>query len=138
MNFLETLHSVYWDSTRPTKMLTIFMYPLAAIGLYMAWHKGTPDVQWMLHIVDDFSAGLHAFVWGLLVLYVFVARVVGVFVFRGFKWTLRTTPMIGIAFWSCLLASNLHDTNTLAFGTLYGVAALLETWILSRAWLETA
>lgn len=136
MKILKTLNHIYWDSTRPIKLLTCFMYPLAAIGLYLAWAKGMPDVQWMLHITPA-SPAVHALVWGLLVLYVFVARMVGVFIFRGYKWTLRTTPMVGIAFWSCLLASNLHDMETLAFGTLYGVAALLETWILSRAWLET-
>jgi hypothetical protein len=113
------------------------MYPLAMLGLYFAWDKGIPDVQWMFHTMPC-PEYCHALVWGLLIAYVWVARIVGLFIFEGWKWTRRTTPMLGIAFWSSLLASNLQSPDTLAFGTLYGVAALLETWILSRAWLETA
>jgi hypothetical protein len=118
-------------------MLTIVMYPLAVLGLYLAWAKGIPDVQWMFRTFPC-PEYCHALLWGLLIAYVTVARFVGLFMFEGWRWTRRTTPMIGIAFWSSLLASNLHSPDTLAFGTLYGVAALLETWILSRAWLETA
>ena len=138
-NPLHTLHRAYWESTTPIRILTILMYPLAMLGLYWAWKQGSSDMDWMFHLLEKKGVPeyCHALFWGLLIAYVWCARVLGVFVFDGYKWTLRTTPILGIAFWSMLLASNLHDADTLAFGTLYGICALIETWILSRNWLET-
>lgn len=138
MHFISILRHSYWDSTRPIRILTIFMYPLAMLGLYWAWQSQSSDLHWMFHLIDGTPEYCHALFWGTLICYIWIARIVGVFIFEGWKWTLRTTPMLGVIFWSTLLASNLHDRETLAFGTLYGVCALLETWLLSRNWLETA
>ena len=139
MYFLSILRHSYWDETRPIRILTILVYPLALLGLYWSWKDGASDVEWMFHLLTHKGVPeyCHVLFWGSLVTYVWIARIVGVFIFEGWKWTLRTTPMLGIIFWSMLLASNLHDMSTLAFGTLYGVVALLETWLLSRNWLET-
>lgn len=132
------LRHAFWDATRPIRILTILMYPLAMAGLYMAYKKEATDVNWLFHVFPGVPEYCHALFWGTLILYIWIARIVGVFFFEGWKWTLRTTPMLGIIFWSCLLASNLNDPSTLAFGTLYGVCALMETWLLARNWLETA
>lgn len=134
---LQTLRHIYWESTAPIRLLTILMYPLAMLGLYYSYLSDASDMEWAFHLLSGVPEYCHALFWGLWVLYIWIARLVGVFVFKGWKWTLRTTPMLGVIFWSMLLASNLHDTATLAFGTLFGVCALIETWILSRAWLET-
>lgn len=136
MTILQTLRYIYWDSTRPIRLITVLLYPLAAAGLYLSWQGKASDVHFMFHLVPGVPDYCHAWAWGLVVSYIFIARVVGLFFWKGLVWTRRTTPMLGVIFWSMLLASNLHDPNTLAFGTLYGVAALIEAWILSRAWLE--
>ena len=129
MNPLQTLYSIYWDSTRPMRLVTILLYPLAAFGIYLSHIAADTDADLMLHIAPWW-------VWALMVGYVFTARVVGLFFWHGIVATRKTTPIVGVIFWSMLLASNLTHPDTLAFGTLYGVAAIIEGWILSRAWLE--
>lgn len=96
------------------------------------------DLDWMFHILPSVPEYCQAIGWGLIVTYIFIARVLGLFFMEGYKWTLRTTPMLGVIFWSCLLASNLHNADSLAFGPMFGLCALIETWLLSRNWLETA
>ena len=138
MSLWNTLRHIYWDSTRPTRLTTVILYPLAAFGLARAYAKYTSDVDWMFHLLPGIPDYCQALLWGVLIAYVWVARIVGVlYNHPGYKWTLRTTPFFGCAFWLALLVSNLVDIEHLAFGLLYGVAALMEMWILSRNWQET-
>jgi hypothetical protein len=123
------LTSIYWDSTRPLKLLTLFLYPLAAFGMYLSSFNENGDTHLLMRLAPWW-------VWALMVSYVWCARLVWLIWWEGLKWTRRTTPFFGICFWSFLLASNLQRPETLAFGTMYGICALLEGWILSRAWME--
>lgn len=137
MNTYQSLRHLYWESTGPTRFTTVLLYPFAAFGLMRAYQLEDPSTDWMFHLVSGVPESCHALAWGLLVAYVFCARVLGLWVFNGYRWTLRTTPLLGCAFWLALLTSNVVDTERLAFGLLYGVAAALEAWILSRNWQET-
>lgn len=136
---LKTLHHLYWDSTGPTRFLTLFLYPLAAFGLARAYIVDAPDTTWMFHLFNVFGVPklVQACVWGTLVLYIWIARFVGLFSIFTFTWALRTTPLLGCSFWLALLTSNMFSDNNIAFGLMYGVVAILEAWVLSRNWLET-
>ncbi len=136
MNPYPSLKHLYWESTGPTRALTLLMYPAAAFGLARACYLSDPSIAWMFHLWG-LPEICHALGWGLVISYIFCARYLGLFYMRGFKWTLRTTPAMGFAFWAALLTSNVVDTGHLAFGLLYGVAALLELWIFVRNWQET-
>lgn len=138
MNILRRLHRLYWESTGPTRFLTLFMYPAAAWGLSRAYEQGSSDIYWMFHIMPSIPEFCHALGWGLIITYIWCARVAGVLLGHpGYRWTLRTTPLLGCSFWLALLVSNIVDMEHLAFGLLYGVAVAMEAWILSRNWLET-
>ena len=126
---MQTLRSMYWDSIRPIKFLTMLLYPLAALGMWL----DNRDVHGDQHLLFEIAPW---WAWSLGLTYIFIARFVGIFFWEGLTVTRRTTPILGVFFWSMMLASNLQHPETLAFGTLYGVAALLEGWILSRAWME--
>ena len=126
---MKTLRSIFWDSTRPVKFLTLFLYPLASIGMYLAHLMKDGDASLMLGFLPWWA-------WSVVALYISVARFVGLFFWFGIPATRRTTPILGVIFWSMLLASAIEHIDTFAFGTLYGVCALLEGWLLSRAWME--
>jgi hypothetical protein len=134
---IQTLRHVFWESTAPMRVLTILMYPVAAFGLWAAWVKQTPDSHLMYHLLPGVPDFCHAWLWGLVVAYIFIARVIGIFIWEGKRFTRRTTPMFGVIFWSMLLASSAADHANMAFAPLFGIAALVECWILSRAWLES-
>jgi hypothetical protein len=134
--FWFKLQRIFWESPDPLKLLTLVMYPLAAYGLYRAYATSAPDVHWMFHIVRSAPAFCHAIVWGALILYMGLARYIGLFFWEGTRFTQCATPILGVLFWAALLASSLADADHLAFGLLYAVAAAMEMWILSRAWLE--
>lgn len=136
MNPYPSLKHLYWESTSPTRALTLLMYPAAAFGLARAYYLSDPSTAWMFQLFG-IPGYCNALGWGLVISYIFCARYLGLFCMRGFKWTLRTTPAMGFAFWAALLTSNVVDTDHLAFGLLYGVAALLELWIFVRNWQET-
>jgi hypothetical protein len=135
-NTYRSLRHLYWESTGPTRALTLVMYPAAVYGLMRAFAINAKDTDWMFHLLP-MDKGLHALMWGLLITYVWIARLFGLFYMDGYKWTLRTTPLIGVSFWLALLVSNILNPGSLAFGFLYTVPVLMEAWILSRNWLET-
>lgn len=135
MDLLLTVRSLYWDSLRPLKVITLLMYPLAALGLYWSWAKDMADARLMFTLVDapDYC---HLWVWSFAIAYVAVARFIGLFVWHGNAFTARTTPIVGVVFWSMLAASNFAIPSQLAFGPMFLIPACMEGWILSRAWME--
>lgn len=134
-HFLSLLVGVYRSDIRALKALTLVLYPLSAIGIYFSWRDHATDTALMFSVVNapDYC---HALFWGVAVMFLTVSRFVGLFVWQGTYWTRRLTPVIGVVFWSLLLGSNLADRGTLVFGFMFVVPALMETWIVSRAWQE--
>lgn len=135
-HFWSKLVYIYWESLDPLKLLTLVMYPFAAYGLYRSYTADAGDTNWMFHLSIAIPAICHALGWGLLITYIFVARSVGLFSDCNNRYTKHTVPFCGMTFWTALLASNLADPDHLAFGLLFAVCAMIETWIFSRVWQE--
>ena len=122
--------SIFCDSMRPLKLITILLYALCAFGLSLSDKRRSADLAFVFDAAPWW-------VWMLACAYVVVARFVGLFVWQGWWWTRRSTPIIGLTIWSMLFSASLHAPN-FGMGLLYLVGCVIEAWLLARAFSEKA
>jgi len=134
---VNTFLSILFDSMRPLKLIMLFTYILTGVALYLRADDNTSDVHLVFHVFATFGLGplAHLLVWELICLYIAIARYVGLFHWQGVWYTRRTTPIFGIILWSFLFASAATAAQ-FGMGLLYIVCALIEVWILGRAFSE--
>jgi hypothetical protein len=126
----RTLASIFLDSMRPIKLITIPTSLLAAAGIYA--NSGTDPAGDLALLVQV----LPAWAWVLMLVYIAIARFVGLFIWGGVRWTRRTTPIIGIVAWSLLFVGGAVATPMEGMSILYLIPMVIETWILARALIE--
>lgn len=126
MSTPTTLRAIYWDSTRPAKLLTAVLYGLVALGFFLARDMHREDL-------DLIFSEVHWSVWCLATLYLCISRCIGLFVWSGTYETKVGTPVVGVIFWSMLLAASMADHDNFAFGAMYAAAIAIEGWLFSRA-----
>jgi len=132
---MNTLKSIYCDSTRPMKLVMMLTYIITTVALYLRHDDHTGDARYIFeafHMSND----AHLVLWSLICLYCATARYVGLFWWKGLVWTRRTTPLAGMVLWAFLFTSAVKSTE-FGFGLLYIICLLIETWILSRAFAES-
>ena len=124
---MEKLAAIYWGDLKSLKFVTIPLCVLAAGGLFLRSfdQDNDGDLMLILHILDWW-------VLALMLLYVAIARAIGLFVWDGVLFTKITVPLMGMALW-CLFFASAFKADDFGMGLLYLVAAFIETWICSRA-----
>jgi hypothetical protein len=125
---MNSIGSIFCDSMRPLKLVTVPLYALCAVGLSMAENHGRADLILVLHVAP-------LWIWALMCAYISVSRYIGLFIWQGTWWTRRFAPILGITIWAMLFSASLVAPN-FGMGLLYIVAAFIEVWILARAFAE--
>jgi hypothetical protein len=125
---LQILASIFCDSMRPMKLVMMTTYLVTIFALQLRSDDAGNDMQMLFEIAP-------VWVWQLVCFYIFVARYVRLFWWVGFSLTRRTTPVMAMAFWSFLFSSAIVAVD-FGMALLYIVCALIETWILARAFAE--
>ena len=117
---------IFFDSLRPLKLLSIALYLLAGVGIFLRQKDASGDVHLLLHIAPLFC-------WATMFLFMCVSRFLGLFYPQsGTVLTRRVTPVVGIVLWSYMFAASLVAPD-FGMGLLYLVAASIEVWILARS-----
>lgn len=127
---MNTLRSLYWESTRMTRFLTIILTLLAAIGVYFRRNSVAGDLHLVFHIASWW-------IWALGLVIVAVHR----------YWCLwrsavcrhdclETIPgifvcVLAICIWSTFLASAAVATD-FGLALMLLVCDFIEVWLLSR------
>lgn len=121
------LHVLRGD-TDPTKFWSIWICLLASVGMYMRRDDPQGDIHLLISIAPWWA-------WMLLLAYIGVSRVVGLFWWRGNLFTKVATPLVCIVVWSLFFAAGVTAPN-FGLGLLFLVPAFQEAWLLGRVVFE--
>ncbi len=121
----ETLVSMFFDSTRPTRFIMLLAYFTCGIGIASGAFGKDADLRLMFEIAP-------AWFWVAVCGVLTAGRFIGLFVQDKVNYfTRRATPAIGIVFWSAMFAAGVHAEPT-GVEMLFAVFAWVEVWILAR------
>ena len=121
----ETLASMFFDSTRPTRFIMLLAYFVCGIGLAAGSFGKDADLRLMFDIAPVWAwVSICGVLTGLRFLGLFMQEKVTYL-------TRRATPILGIMFWSTLFAAGAHNEPT-GLEVLFCVCAWTEVWILAR------
>jgi hypothetical protein len=127
----ETLLSMYFDSTHPTRFIMLWAYFVCGLGMVSGSFDTDKDLEVLFSIAP-------AWFWATLCVTLTASRFIGIFLNNQATYiTKRLTPIIGIVFWSAMFAAGVHAEPT-GMEMLFVVCAWVEVWILSRAFASTA
>lgn len=127
----ETLASMYFDNTRPTRFIMMWSYLVCAFGMVAGVFETDRDLAVLFSIAPGWF-------WAVLCLLMTASRAIGIFVKDQATYlTKRLTPIIGIVFWSAMFAAGVHAEPT-GMEMLFVVCAAVEVWILSRAFISSS
>ena len=118
----RSLTSLYWDSLRPVKFLTIPLYAFCAIGMVMRRTHPEPDLVLLFNVMCWQA-------WTIMCFSLCAGRLCGLFFWGGNTFTKYLMTGMGIFVWSMLFASS---SSPWGMGSLYLVAATFEAWIMAR------
>lgn len=126
----ETMASMFFDSTRPTRFIMLWAYLVCGLGIAAGAFDRDPDLSLMFEIAP-------AWAWVALCLFLTAGRFVGLFMQTQVNYfTRRLTPIAGIIFWSSMFAAGVHHEPT-GVEMLFAVCAWTEVWILARVFATT-
>ena len=114
------------DDIRPVKMVTLPLLLITCVGFSLqSLHDPDNELQWLLKLVPSIC-------WVSAFATVFVARFVGIFVWRGTRMFMVGIPGIAILLWCFIFYSSAIMSPFGGLEILYLLPAVMEAWILSR------
>lgn len=122
---VNKLIGIYLESTRPTKLFTVLLMTVCALGLVIG-HDEAATIKYLNKIAPDFF-------WALLFLLMAVMRIVELFADKTGVLADYFVPITVIWVWAIILTASVIAVPFNAMGLLYLIPILVEMWFISRA-----
>lgn len=122
---LIKLRDIFYDSLRPTKLITIVTSILAGIAMCVPAADPAQDFMFLTNLVPGWG-------WAMLFLAHATGRLLGLFYLKEIKSAHYLVSAIGIWLWSMLFTSSAIMTPLEGMGLLYIILIVIEVWILCR------
>lgn len=131
---MNTLVSLFWESTRSVRLITVLVSVLGAIGIYLRSRNPSGDVGLLLQVAPWW-------VWSSALLYVAAKRYWCLWWSEGCSTVCEKalqamiTCLIAITVWSMLLASAVIVSD-FGLSLMILVCNFCETWLLARVFAQ--